>query len=63
MDGLIAKGAKALIVLALGVWATTAGGANRVGWWTFLTLWLMRQSRRVGACRSGLPPAREHNAT
>lgn len=37
----------ALIVLALGVWAATGGGANRVGWWTFLTLWLMRQSAKL----------------
>jgi putative photosynthetic complex assembly protein 2 len=37
----------ALILLAIAVWACVGDGANRVGWWTYLALWLMRQSAKL----------------
>lgn len=37
----------ALILLALAVFACVGPGENRVGWWTFLTLWGMRQSAKL----------------
>ncbi len=37
----------ALIMLALGVVACVGNGANRVGLWTFMVLWLMRQSAKL----------------
>jgi putative photosynthetic complex assembly protein 2 len=37
----------ALIVLAIAVLACVADGANRVGWWTYLLLWAMRQSAKL----------------
>lgn len=37
----------ALIVLAIGVVACVGSGANRVGVWTFLALWGMRQSAKL----------------
>lgn len=37
----------ALIVLAIGVVACVGPGENRVGIWTFMTLWIMRQSAKV----------------
>ncbi len=38
-----------LALLALGacVFAATWGGANQTGWWTFLVLWVMRQSAKL----------------
>jgi putative photosynthetic complex assembly protein 2 len=37
----------ALIVLAIAVVACVGPGANRVGLWTFMTLWVMRQSAKI----------------
>jgi putative photosynthetic complex assembly protein 2 len=37
----------ALIALALLVTACVGGGENRVGLWTFMTLWVMRQSAKL----------------
>ncbi len=37
----------ALIVLALAVLATTWGGVNQTGLWTYLILWTMRQSAKL----------------
>jgi putative photosynthetic complex assembly protein 2 len=37
----------ALIVLAAGVLLVTAGGSNRVGLYTFLIFWVMRQSAKL----------------
>jgi putative photosynthetic complex assembly protein 2 len=37
----------ALIALAAGVFAVTAGGSNRVGLCTFLIFWVMRQSAKL----------------
>jgi putative photosynthetic complex assembly protein 2 len=37
----------ALIVLAVAVWTCVGEGANQVGWWTFLSLWVMRQSAKL----------------
>ena len=37
----------ALIVLALAVVACVGSGANRVGLWTFMVLWAMRQSAKL----------------
>lgn len=37
----------ALLALGGGVLAVTAGGANPVGWYTFLVFWVMRQSAKL----------------
>lgn len=37
----------ALIVLAVAVWLAVGDGANRVGLWTYLSLWAMRQSAKL----------------
>lgn len=37
----------ALIVLAIAVVACVGPGENRVGLWTFMTLWVMRQSAKI----------------
>ena len=37
----------ALIALALAVATATWGGANQTGMWTFLVLWIMRQSAKL----------------
>ena len=37
----------ALLALGAGVFAATWGGANQTGWWTFLVLWIMRQSAKL----------------
>jgi putative photosynthetic complex assembly protein 2 len=37
----------ALVLLALAVLACVGSGANRVGLWTFLALWAMRQSAKL----------------
>lgn len=37
----------ALVLLALAVLAATWGGSNQTGWWTFVILWLMRQSAKL----------------
>jgi putative photosynthetic complex assembly protein 2 len=37
----------ALLLLAIAVWCMTEGGANRTGWWTFVALWVMRQSAKL----------------
>ncbi|MEO8936373.1 MAG: putative photosynthetic complex assembly protein PuhE [Burkholderiaceae bacterium] len=37
----------ALLVLAFAVLAVTWGQPNQVGWWTFATLWAMRQSAKL----------------
>lgn len=37
----------ALIVLAIAVLACVGPGENRVGLWTFMTLWVMRQSAKI----------------
>ena len=37
----------ALLALGAGVFAATLGGANQTGWWTFLVLWIMRQSAKL----------------
>jgi putative photosynthetic complex assembly protein 2 len=37
----------AIVVSAGAVWAATQGGANRVGFWTFMILWAMRQSAKL----------------
>lgn len=36
-----------LIAFALAIWATTSGGANQVGLYTFLILWIMRTSTKL----------------
>jgi len=37
----------ALVALALAVAILTWGGENQTGWWTFLVLWVMRQSAKL----------------
>ncbi|MEY2687350.1 MAG: hypothetical protein RL375_1548 [Pseudomonadota bacterium] len=37
----------ALVVLAAAVWFAAGDGDNRIGWWTFLALWIMRQSAKL----------------
>ena len=37
----------ALVVLAVAVWLAVGDGPNQVGWWTYLALWLMRQSAKL----------------
>lgn len=37
----------ALVLLALGVWLTLGDAPNQTGWWTFLVLWVMRQSAKL----------------
>ncbi len=37
----------ALVALGLGVGWLTWGAANQTGWWTFLVLWVMRQSAKL----------------
>ena len=37
----------ALLGLAVAVWVMTEGGTNRTGWWTFVALWVMRQSAKL----------------
>lgn len=37
----------ALLVLGAAVWTLTAEGANPTGWWTFLVLYVMRQSAKL----------------
>ncbi|MFM2118733.1 MAG: hypothetical protein RL722_201 [Pseudomonadota bacterium] len=37
----------ALLLLAGAVWLATAGGDNAVGWWTYVALWVMRQSAKL----------------
>ena len=37
----------ALVVLGLAVTAATWGGANQTGFWTFMVLWVMRQSAKL----------------
>jgi len=54
----------AIVVSAAAVYAVTYGGANRVGVWTFMILWAMRQSSKFNVYlgvlnlnESFLPPA------
>lgn len=37
----------ALILLGLAVWAVTLGGSNQIGLWTYIILWVMRQSAKL----------------
>jgi putative photosynthetic complex assembly protein 2 len=37
----------ALVALAIAVWFAVGDGENRIGWWTFLSLWIMRQSAKL----------------
>ena len=37
----------ALVVLALAVWVCVGDGSNRVGLWTYMVLWVMRQSAKL----------------
>ena len=37
----------ALVVLALAVFFTTQDGANQTGFWTYVVLWIMRQSAKL----------------
>jgi putative photosynthetic complex assembly protein 2 len=37
----------AIILSAAAVYAMTRGGANQVGFWTFMILWIMRQSSKL----------------
>jgi putative photosynthetic complex assembly protein 2 len=37
----------ALIVLAGAVWLAVGSGENRIGWWTYVALWTMRQSAKL----------------
>lgn len=37
----------ALVVLAAGVWFTLGDSPNQTGWWTYLVLWVMRQSAKL----------------
>ncbi len=37
----------ALVVLAAAVWFAVGDGENRIGLWTFLALWIMRQSAKL----------------
>jgi putative photosynthetic complex assembly protein 2 len=37
----------AIVAVAAAVFASTAGGENQVGMWTFLVLWAMRQSAKL----------------
>jgi putative photosynthetic complex assembly protein 2 len=37
----------ALVVLGLVVWVAVGDGANRIGWWTYVALWAMRQSAKL----------------
>jgi putative photosynthetic complex assembly protein 2 len=37
----------ALVVLGLAVWLAVGDGANRIGWWTYVALWTMRQSAKL----------------
>jgi len=37
----------ALVLLALAVWAAVGDGSNRVGSWTYLALWALRQSAKL----------------
>ena len=37
----------ALVALAVAVWLAVGDGANRVGWWTYVALWAMRQSAKL----------------
>ncbi|MBK6852313.1 MAG: DUF3623 domain-containing protein [Burkholderiales bacterium] len=37
----------ALLVLAAAVWIAVGDGENRIGLWTFLALWIMRQSAKL----------------
>jgi putative photosynthetic complex assembly protein 2 len=36
-----------LVVLAAAVWFAVGDGDNRIGWWTYLSLWIMRQSAKL----------------
>jgi putative photosynthetic complex assembly protein 2 len=36
-----------LVLLAVAVWLAVGDGANRIGWWTFVALWAMRQSAKL----------------
>jgi len=37
----------ALVVLAVAVAIAVGDGSNRIGWWTYLALWVMRQSAKL----------------
>lgn len=37
----------ALVLLAVAVLIATSGGSNQTGWWTYLVLWVMRQSAKL----------------
>jgi putative photosynthetic complex assembly protein 2 len=37
----------ALVVLAVAVGLIVGDGNNRIGWWTYLALWIMRQSAKL----------------
>jgi putative photosynthetic complex assembly protein 2 len=45
--GTVAHHELGLVLLAAGVWWAVGSGANRIGWWTFIALWAMRQSAKL----------------